>query len=46
MGIRMVAQDGKYLVPVQTLSAFLLSDRGIGIYFNGEALTRFIDNLY
>ena len=37
-GIRMVAQDGKYLVPVQTLSAFLLSDRGIGIYFNGEAL--------
>ena len=36
--IPMVAQDGKYLLPMQTLSAFTLSDIGVGAYFNGQAL--------
>lgn len=36
--IPMIAQDGKYLLPLQTLSAFLLSYQGYGMYFNGETL--------
>ena len=36
--IPMVAQDGKYLLPMQTLSAFTLADNSVGIYYNGEAL--------
>ena len=36
--IPMIAQDGKYLVPMQTLSGFLLTGTGVGIYFNGKAL--------
>ena len=43
-GIPMIAQDGKYLLPMQTLAAFNLSNNGIGVYFNGEAL--FMDNIY
>jgi len=37
-GIPMIAQDGKYLVPLQTLSAFNLSNGGLGMYFNGQVL--------
>ena len=37
-GIPMIAQDGKYLLPMQTLSAFLLSYHGYGMYFNGETI--------
>ena len=37
-GIPMLAQDGLYLVPVQTLSAFFLSNQQFGLYFNGESL--------
>ena len=37
-GIPMVAQDGKYLLPMQTVAAFLLSYQGFGMYFNGESL--------
>ena len=37
-GIPMLAQDGLYLVPVQTLSAFFLSNQQFGLYFNGENL--------
>lgn len=35
--IPMVEQDGKYLVPVQTLAALFLSPFGLGLYFNGQA---------
>ena len=37
-GIPMPAQDGLYLVPVQTLSAFFLNNQGLGLYFNGQSL--------
>ena len=37
-GIPMLAQDGLYLVPVQTLSAFFLNNQGLGLYFNGQSL--------
>ena len=37
-GIPMLAQDGLYLVPVQTLSAFFLNLQGFGLYFNGQTL--------
>ena len=38
-GIPMIAQDGKYLLPLQTLSAFLVTNAvKYGFYFNGEAL--------
>ena len=36
--IPMVAQDGKFLLPMQTLAAFTLSDSGTGVYYNGQAL--------
>ena len=36
--IPMAVQDGKYLLPMQTLSAFTLVDSTIGIYYNGEAM--------
>ena len=37
-GIPMIAQDGKYLIPMQTLNAFNLSVNSIGVYFNGQAV--------
>ena len=37
-GIRMIAQDGKHLVPLQTLAAFSFAPIGVGVYFNGEGI--------
>lgn len=37
-GISVIAQDGKYLVPLQTLSAFSLSPMYLGVYYNQECL--------
>ena len=37
-GIRMAAQDGKYLVPLQTLAAFAFGPIAVGVYFNGEGV--------
>jgi hypothetical protein len=37
-GIRMIAQDGKYLVPLQTLAGFSFAPIGVGVYFNGEGI--------
>ena len=37
-GIPMIMQDGKYLIPLQTLSAFCLSGIGTKMYFNGQSL--------
>lgn len=37
-GIPMIAQDGKHLLPLQTLSTFFLFPFQVGIYFNSEAL--------
>ena len=37
-GIPMIAQDGKYLLPMQTVSAFLLAYQRYGMYFNGETV--------
>ena len=37
-GIPMIAQDGKHLLPLQTLSAFFLSPLQAGAYFNREAV--------
>ena len=37
-GIPMIAQDGKYLIPMQTLAAFNLSSFSAGLYFNGQAI--------
>lgn len=37
-GIRMIAQDGKYLVPLQTMSAFFITPYQAGCYFNQQAL--------
>lgn len=37
-GIPMIAQDGHYLLPLQTLSTFFLFPFQQGIYFNGEAV--------
>jgi hypothetical protein len=34
----MLAQDGLYLVLVQTLSAFFLNNQGLALYFNGQSL--------
>ena len=57
-GIPMIAQDGKYLVPLQTMSAFFLTFNYMGFYFNQECLilypvpqmenikARMLDNLY
>ena len=36
--IPMAAQDGKYLLPLQTLNAFTLADIGVAVYYNGQAL--------
>jgi hypothetical protein len=36
--IDMVAQDGKYLVPLQTLSDFCLTTLSFNAYFNGQAI--------
>lgn len=37
-GIPMIAQDGHYLLPLQTLSTFFMYPLQIGTYFNGEAV--------
>ena len=37
-GIPMVAQDGKFLLPLQTLVAFTLANAGMSLYYNGQAL--------
>ena len=37
-GINIIAQDGKYLVPLQTLSAFTLAPMYTGLYYNQECL--------
>ena len=37
-GIPMLAQDGLYLVPAQTLAAFCLSTKGVSLYFNQKCL--------
>ena len=37
-GIPMLAQDGLYLVPLQTLSAFFLSPENLAMYCNQECL--------
>ena len=37
-GIRMIAQDGKYYVPLQTMNDFLISPMRISFLYNGEAL--------
>jgi hypothetical protein len=36
--IPMIMQDGKALLPMQTLAAFTLSEASFGLYFNGDAL--------
>lgn len=36
--IPMAAQDGKYLLPLQTLSAFTIADLGQSVYYNGLGL--------
>ena len=36
--IPMIAQDGKYLIPLQTLSAFFFSLNHVGLYYNQNAL--------
>ena len=36
--IPMIAQDGKFLLPLQTLSAFTLYGKSVGMYYNGECL--------
>ena len=36
--IPMIAQDGIFLLPLQTLSAFTLYGKNIGLYYNGECL--------
>ena len=38
LSIPLIAQDGKYLVPLQTLSAFTLSPMYLGVYYNQECL--------
>ena len=42
-GIRIFAQDGKYLVPLQTLAGFSLAPISVGVYFNGEGI--FVDSI-
>ena len=37
-GIPMISQDGKHLLPLQTLSTFFLYSFQLGVYFNGEAV--------
>ena len=37
-GIPMFMQEGKYLIPLQTMSAFCLSGQNYKMYFNGEWL--------
>ena len=37
-GVPMLAQDGLYLVPLQTLAAFFLSPENLSIYYNKECL--------
>ena len=38
LSIPLIAQDGKYLVPLQTLSAFTLFPKSIGLYYNQDCL--------
>ena len=35
-GIPMLAQDGKYLIPLKTVSTLFLSPLQCGAYFNGK----------
>ena len=45
-GIPMIAQDGKYLMPLQTLSYLTFSRINFGAFFNGKALIfAFISNI-
>lgn len=37
-GVNIIAQDGLYLVPLQTLSAFTLTYGSLGLFFNQERL--------
>lgn len=37
-GIDLVRQDGLYLIPLQTLSDFIVAPVGSGIYFNGQCV--------
>ena len=37
-GIDLVQQDGLYLIPLQTLSDFIVAPVGSGIYFNGQCV--------
>ena len=37
-GVPMLAQDGLYLVPMQTLAAFFLASENLSLYFNKECL--------
>ena len=37
-GIPMLAQDGLYLIPAQTLSAFCLGMEGLSLYYNQKSL--------
>ena len=45
-GISMIAQDGNYYIPLQTLSDFTLVQAQFGIVFNGQALFLANDNLF
>jgi hypothetical protein len=43
-GIDLIAQDGKYLIPLQTISDLFLAPRSMGdFYFNGQALIKSSD---
>ena len=37
-GIPMLAQDGKYLIPLQTLTAFTMGGFGLSMFYNQECL--------
>ena len=45
-GISMIAQDGDYYVPLQTLCDFTLMNTQLGVIFNGEALFMANDSLF
>lgn len=45
-GIHMLAQDGKYLIPLQTLNDFTLLPLMLSFVFNGKALFLANDNIF
>ena len=51
-GIDLVEQDGLYLIPLQTLSDFIMTTVGYNFYFNGQRVfvddntTKFADDYY